>query len=828
MRLRRVILAPVACAALLTAILAVPAGPAEASSASSAYTWTGGVGGLPTWVTIVDRGSIVQAPKSFHGSWWELGNTTSDTYLFAFGTQSNVVLGLQFRMRTKSTPEVLMYEVHSGYQPLQYEFGTHSVRFLSDGGYPYLTMFPRSGSWLLPSGQPNFNLEALIQGASGVGFPSVVRDGSTHAIMLVGMSKDGAPGWQVMRPTPYPPSEYGYTRLSASVRVPGAPPYRLPSPLLPGFPFVAVETNSDEYAATVPPFGIIASPLHVQMNGFFGGESAGAYTFGSSTPPPHLDFESPFAFYNFIPDSYTPQLVVRSDSYPVGDAMAYLPGGGPQMALRYSWKVGNSPNWNYSLQLAAGREFTQKLHIGPYVVDAPSPSGFPSWVTHQKWPAMTFTQAMGGGYAGSEGIYFYELQGPQPWPYLLGYDNSEPSYLAHPLLTNSTVLSAVTGMGIPTGFRGEYMGNRILAPLLYVSPVDGLLHMQFAQGGYENFGNGTVVHEENLTGGPFIDGWVLETLPRPQGNLEHLDGNTVFVAPARATGVRVESQLYTVDGFAIYSGSQGIMIRRDDVSPAIIELSPPTTRRSWALDNRLTTPYLAGRSPFHMEAWVKYIVDPRQAGLLARGAKIRGLMVTRSGFSVILSKGHGGYAAPNLGLSLPSASGNYVLTLDERKQVWTVEPATGPTIAVKVTQPLRAYTLIPTSADVTISNSGTEFVQGVPLTLYLGGHMVSSTSVTLGGKASWSSALHWVPGSQPSNDEPIVLDLGGKTVFSGHLRILASARPSGPTLLRLQADSPGNELASLIILGAMTVLVGGGWLWTRLVRLARFKSGGSA
>ena len=99
-------------------------------------------------------------------------------------------------------------------------------------------------------------------------------------------------------------------------------------------------------------------------------------------------------------------------------------------------------------------------------------------------------------------------------------------------------------LGLPPGFRGEYNVRRERQPVLYFSPIDGRLHLQHSQGGVWNLGDGWVLREHNLRGGPYVDGWTRERVPpQPGGNL-----------PPRALPGTVEEALYAVDGLLVYTG----------------------------------------------------------------------------------------------------------------------------------------------------------------------------------------------------------------------------------------------------------------------------------
>jgi hypothetical protein len=436
--------------------------PAVSASTPHVRTWHGTVDGVPLWVTVVAKDYALGRPQ---GPWWHWGNTATDTYLLAVGHPNQVRLILSFDRQRDGLPEAKLYAgVYNrdhGNEPLRYTLRDGRIGVLSAARHPYLTIRPHHGGWLV-DGKPNYHLTVLVDGPTiyGVGPANAPTDGTIDAIINVG-GRHGRPRWETQRLGHDPAPTAPYSRFSATKRMSGAPPLMLLPPLMPTFPYLGAAARfGDQWlSGNPPPCLFVLHPGLLLLQSFVGFKNAGTYWINSVSPPPRTDFESPFAFYNFLPSSRYSQLVIRADQFPPGDRHGYAPHRSQQTAFRYSWKMRDPARWIYSLELEGFHPLADRIRVGRTAVRGISPVDLPDWVIGKSWPYATFVQAM-PGFTGSEGIYFYGgVDSAEDWKWLTGSALSSPGYLKSPLLPHAAELTRIADYGLPAGFRGEYSAH---------------------------------------------------------------------------------------------------------------------------------------------------------------------------------------------------------------------------------------------------------------------------------------------------------------------------------------------------------------------------------
>lgn len=754
----------IVCALLITllsrAIAALPSQSASLQIASSATTtasparWQGYINGMHTWVTVIPRGHSISDDARANDPWWKWGNTTSDIYLFSFGGFENVRLILAFDLQANGSPKATFYDNTLNKKPLLYTLTGDQLTVQTGGGRPYLVVRPEQGSWLI-DGKANYNLQIDRYVATGEARSDQQSDNGPDWVIRVGGAQPGVPDWETQRQVRDPNPQHGDVRFGLTLRLPNAPEFRVTPPVLPDFPYFGIGDGSVDWFTQNP------NPLYFNVPGsqlllypFPGFETGGSYEVTSLSLPPDVDFEAPFVFYRFAPNTRHAQLVVRAESYPNGDQFGPAPTRQQRSSFRYSWTSTNSESWSYSLHVAGFHPYTQTVQLGDAEIHGVSASELPTWVASKVWPLVTFVEAV-HGYRGSEGIYFYSAQGTAPWPYLGGLSTDHPDYLSAPYLPSNDALTVLSGESLPPDFRGEYADDNSRPLGLYLSPVDNRLHLLGAKGGLLNLGDSLVLRVHNLTGGQYVDGWTLERVPAQPAAAAAAQPTPPSGTPAepesppRAVPGTVEQALYTLDGYLIYSGPSGARLVKASFQPSIFQALPPTDKASWEDLNRRLAPYIdRERDPRNLAQWL--VAFPGES-ITIDGGQISDVRATASGYQFVLDLQPG---------FLPSGAelidlrrlrpGLYVVSYDGH---FSIQPLVLSNLSVSAQLPLDhpATTGQPSLIQIRATNTGLEDAAGLDLsvTARQGRHaiQISQRSVDLLGGQPIQEMVSWQPPS---------------------------------------------------------------------------------
>lgn len=722
---------------------------------------------------------------------WESSVVSKEStdYLFALKTRTDVRLVVELT-RKAGHPSARVY---SGTTPIDYRMVNGIVTV---NAAPNVTMEDLRSGWMT-AGKPNYDLKFMTH-TQGVGLPTGLNDISRV------QGTNGVPEWEISRLLGRLVPTSGYNRFNATVRMQGAPPFKTEKTSIPGFPYLSIggrNVCSGLYVCTPSPmyFDVLTSTLAV--NPVVGFENAGNYRINSLVYPNRVDFESPFAFYNFLANSRYAQLVVRAENYPAGDGFGFVPGEAPlpRMSFRYSWAGTNPELWSYSLDVAGEFSFHHTFHIGPIAIQGVGPNRLPSWVVHQSWPVETFVQAM-RGYAGSEGIYFYTTQVGQTWPWLEGLATSPPAYLSEPALPANLSLSSADGP--PVGFRGDYTANALTAPKLYVSPVDHLIHLIGAEGGIWNLGHHEFVREESLSGGQYLDAWILERTPKN--------------AKTARRGHPIQS-IYALPPYLIYMKGHAITVKKASESLSVFSISPPTNRASWMSFNRRVGPYQSGRNPQNMSAWlsafrgatfelngVALMSPPRIQGnrfsVVLRISRPLQLTAKPSGAPLVEVVGNTRHKATSI---LP---GVYVLNYNQKTN-WTIRAASLPKLSASIVSgPI--HSLYANSVTATVINYGTSEWYGT-LRLKTGSETAATDRTWIGAAHAKKIELRWIPST--AGRKTLSLRVDGRSLAQDRILVIPTPRGSVQSLGPLSVpkgraiDGVVVSLIGLITLGGSVI-----------------------
>ena len=729
---------------------------------------------------------------------WErsVSSKESTDYLFALKTRTDVRLVVELT-RKAGHPSA---QVYSSTTPIDYRILNAMVTV---DATPNVIMKDLRSGWVT-AGKPNYDLEFLTHTA-GVGLPTGLNDISRV------QGKGGVPEWETSRLLGRLVPTSGYNRFNATVRMRGAPPFKTEKPSIPGFPYLSIGGSNvcGLYVCTPRPmyFDVLTSTLAV--NAVVGFENAGNYRINSLVYPNRVDFESPFAFYNFLANSRYAQLVVRAENYPGGDRFGFVPGEAPfpRMSFRYSWAGNNPELWSYSLNVAGEFSFHHTVHIGPVAIKGVGPNRLPSWVIHKSWPVETFVQAM-HGYSGSEGIYFYTTQVGQTWPWLEGLATSPPAYLSAPALPSNLLLSSANGP--PVGFRGDYTANALTAPKLYVSPVDHLVHLIGAQGGIWNLGHHEFVREESLSGGQYLDAWILERTPKN--------------AKTARRGDPIQS-IYALPPYLISMKGHAIVVKKASESLSAFSISPPTNRASWLSFNRRVGPYQSGRNPQNMSAWLSAFRGP--AFELNGVTRVSPPRIQGNRFSLVVHISRPlKLTAKTLAAPLMAVVGNtrhkatsilpgvYVLNYNQKTN-WTIRAASVPKLSASIVSgPI--HSLYANSVTATVINHGTSEWYGT-LRLKMGSQTAATDRTWIGGAHAKTIGLRWIPST--AGRKTLSLEADGRSL--AHDKILVIATPRGSVQSLGPLSVPKGSAADGIVVGLIGLITLGGSVvaWRRLTAI---------
>jgi len=567
------------------------------------------------------------------------------------------------------------------------------------------------GGWWVRDGIANYNLDVQIFGqvcamwgagpdCGGGGYINYLKPGELNFDIHVRDPEHlGIPQWELRSLVPAFPG-LGYVRTHYAERKCASPVKPVPSPS-PEWPYVAHRQGFlQDPGAFQPPIGVDWDKSRITLfaelvavrgqNCSYNLYSITPVKLGALNSP---DFEAPFAFYDLSGKGQgQPNLIIRMGRFYAQDPWFapelfarrpdYKP---PVVTIRYSWRndVGNG-SFDYKVDMFGFHPYTDKTPIagGSAWIDAPPYAKLPSWVIGKPWPSTTFIDTNGGSYSTSEGIYEWSSD-YIGWAYLLG-------------ISDTPDLSRWEE--IPLGFRGEFRYQRADQPHLYLSPLDNRLHLLYAEGGIWNLGDGWLLREHNLTGGPYIDGWTLERVPTESG------------AELEDTSAQVVQAFYALEDHILFADATdySVILKETQYAPSLFTLLPPTDHASWEDFRTRLQPYRGhGRDPKDLRAWLADFAGPSLE--ISKGS-IRGVRPDGDGFRFVLDLQPGfqvsGANSPDLTGLRPGA---YVVTYQDGFTVQPLTPAQPEIVpnTLRLSNPAPAK-LEPVKVEAFIYNAGLE------------------------------------------------------------------------------------------------------------------------
>lgn len=694
----------------------------------------------------------------------------------------------------------------------------HYVHLNDLGPVPSMVM-KALGGWWVRRGITNYNLDIQVNGPIsamwGATKTYLKETGPTEPLVKIvtHANQQGLPIWDARWLLPPFPNQ-GFIRFSYAQTECVGPRQILPSPS-PAWPYVAYTGGILQGNGTFAPPIVVnwkASRIAfvseiVPVRG-----QACSYDFYSKTPVQigtinTPSFESPWGFYN-LSHASTPyaNLIVHTFSHYAGEPGVVPPtygalyGGAPTVPalenIRYSWAdhPGNQAlNFKVDLYGSFPYHQTVKLMGGKLRVKAPSYQNYPTWVMDKQWPVQVFVQALPGGEVTSEGIY--------DWPaasvglaYALGLTS-------HPKVGGFSAITA--------GYRGEYRVGPSRPVKLYVSPVDGRIHLLYAQRGLWALANGAEMTEANLNHGPYIDQWTYKVPLYDHSPASLFRGREwvtgVPVLP-HILGFQVVTRMDALPGgYYVLTSPHGLTITRGPYRPTAGTLTPPTTHATWKAFTNAVRPWLTGKNPVQMGTWIQGIGTP----VTIQGGRVMDLSASTQTFQMALKIPPGWSLGAVPGLSQKLSAGMWVLRWSGRHL--TAEKGTA-ALPVPRINTVRLRQSAPGLVTVTVKNSGTLPWAGW-VSLQWGGRTVSHRWVSVLGQAAWTGGLRWTPSG--SGKGLLAVQAGRKSV-AVQTTIPRWTRPSPLHLIGLSySDGPivGWSLELLLYGLLATTII---WAWRRI------------
>ncbi|MFW5708913.1 MAG: hypothetical protein ACOCX5_01705 [Chloroflexota bacterium] len=431
------------------------------------------------------------------------------------------------------------------------------------------------GDWFRPDGQPNLNVEVLVDMPFYYGgfefFYGVItrnwiaNDGRPDAIYrLVDENDDGIADYFHKQLLAELQTSSAFGKGGLNVNIGGYTSEQIETALLWPFldfratpnarglryfdvtPTFLVDWNSSQLQGYILPGYPIESGLHINSI---------APIVPNELSYPNL--EAPHAYYDLAENrNDQPDLNIRILMPNVA------PNSPDQTAfkeVRYSWAQTSveSLQWDYKFGTMGNHPFDTVYEVGDLMMQMVPYEELPTWVIERPWNLTTFVVRESGGNQSSEGIYDWTpregvnpIQAQNPsraainasTEFLTG-DRIEPPY---------DIFDSIA-----VGMRGEYLFARPTTMQMYFSPITQRLHMVNAEWGLANIDDTYRVISTNMNEDAYLDAW------------HQIDREGVV------------SSLYHLHDYLIFADQSGLRIKAVDLPPALFETSPPTDHETW-------------------------------------------------------------------------------------------------------------------------------------------------------------------------------------------------------------------------------------------------------
>ncbi|GEM_PF-656226 len=701
--------------------------------------------------------------------------------------------------------------------------GDGAVSYRARPGYVEVTESPwhvrvvADPDWFLPDGRVNPRLLFQIDGYVlrylewGEAAPApewarraTVTDGTVDwEIEVADVNGDGIADYQLQRLRRSSPEDANIFRATLYVNRRPRPHNSYPDALF--WPLLVGKHNSEDYNYFDyhPVLSVDWAQAKIYQVGILGYPTEQGYHINSRAPwkkgeVNYANFENPIAYYDLAEDADgRPELVVRLEVFAERDPSfsdeAWLLRGFPRPIVQadYPWDQNNDGRWDYQLSLAGFHPVTPVVEFPDFAVRTVPYGALPDWVMEREWAVATFVVAETAAYWGSEGMLEWEVN--------RGFRDGqlvEPSGLRNLYMTGLIDEPPLENYAeIRRGMRGEYATDGVGRPTLYWSPVDRRLHLFRAQGGLWNVDGQATVRYADRDGDGYLDEWLYTS-----------DGTI--------------RQLNVGRGFLLYAGDGEVLLRKADVSPAALTVSPPRNRAEW---ERLRQILDARPSPLPADDVKGMATQFEGPEVRIEGATVRDVRVTRRGIRFVLEVRPGGRVASDAWALFPAGltPGAYVVANEADR--WSVRPLTpAAPVLVSVEGPAAREGEWATLA-ATVLNAGLEDIRSLPLCAILDGpggtrQVLTATVPFLPGEGQREVWWDWRPPRAGGWSLTVVADCEG---IRGAPTLLGQARlqvaHQSPLYLHHLLALPARVRGAVVALLVSAVALAGGMmaLWLR-------------
>jgi hypothetical protein len=747
------------------------------------------------FITPRDRIVVFDGDGSMSRSkdWRQATDFHADTWLYDIGADGSTQLIVRYALESGHSV-AYVYDDRDGDGEVAHVINGIQIDVTES---PYWTARIESAAdWYRPDGSLDLGLSILLDGP----IPTLDRapeefirdfmphDGVADVSFTSVTSTDGVARYAVRRLLARAPADWSFERawLWSNVgRFPTHPNARA------FFPFLPAPTDPQDPANIglryfdLPPDlvvdwerGVITA---VKLDGYPIGRgyhmNSNSYMKSGEISAP--SFESPQAYYDLAGDSdgYA-DLHIRFFTRPESDkAMYTVPNADsrPWQAIGYDWNLFGPATlrWDYKISVAGDQRIDSVVRFDDFGLRTVPYDDLPEWVTSHEWKLTTLLAREGEGYQSSEGLY--------EWMANTGDDpegDPERAFAATEatlgyMFGASVVVPDAFFQNAHVGFRAERRLERQGRPELYLSAIDKKLHLVGAEAGVWNVDGRTSIHYDNVMGTDHLDHWQVR------------DGDAV------------RSELYALPGWLLYQDHQRVLLKKTDVTPALLVTEPPTDRTSWSAMAKA----VAGNAPdFAPDDLLSMYQHIRGRTWRVQGASISAVRPTKGGFRFLIDLRANARIPASLPFSLSRDTTGPVVV--EHSKGWRTDPLTPAAIALSL-DVSSATALRENAVRVRLSNTGLDDVRRGALELVAAtpegdSSVVDLAEVSVDGAGTISRSLMWVPRAGGTWTLTARLRLpDGAIVVGPHTRVDVTAEDSPPPVAVLAA-STGYETPLLV------------------------------
>jgi hypothetical protein len=756
-------------------------------------------------ITVYDGGNDMPVASN----WEAATDFQNDTWLFDYRADDSIELIVKFQSASDHAASAWVWDDQDISGAVEYSLVGANIRIVES---PFPTLVVEAAKdWVKPDGHLTTNLFFYYDGsATNFGFKP---DGELRKYFQV----DGAPDFRVSIVDEDGDGiiDYEHSQVLASVPLTfcinrngmkvnpsqNPPKYTLSSlywPLLslgddlPVFNYFDTEPiiEVDWGNSKIKDFGILGYPVE---NGYHI-NNLDPWVDHQLNP---VDFENAMAYYDLAANrDGLPELHVRHVYWPVDDLSWRT---NPSLSVNevvYSWRINSSDRleWDYKLSLAGANPITTQVRLADFDLQILPYETLPTWVLGQNWVNQSFVVPETRNYVSSEGIYEWSTTEGV----IVDITQSDQA-IAGSLHAQRLCLSGAAPCDlsrfytlIAPGLRGEYRFSDPTPVNLYLSPLDGRLHLTGAQAGVLNLGSGNLLRFHNLDGDDFLDGWTLERQSSEPGQ----------------AGEILEGLFKFGDRYLLFDHEQ-VQLFTSLAPDSLFTIIPPTEPANWQdFQQRLSA--ASPKDPYRLSTWL----DGLEAGLLHVALAHVSLPGFQDGsyiFELTLDPGFRVTGRDDLSL-LGRSPGRYRVTY--AGGLFSLLPLTSPRLAlglaVRPSDPLATAPLY--RLDLTAHNLGAQDSPQLNLLVLADCGLVPiellRTSVYVPGRGRISWPLLWQPLDRPCRLTAALTGSAGQVAARTAIDLPALLLPAATAPQVLQASSRSFHtliaFSLLILLAALT------------------------